>query len=154
MQLGPEIPEETPESTKRELVKRRRWFVIISVLIAIAGANLAWTITATLTRSEQNQQQLSANEANGVTNRRIICIALNNNARQSNKGTDYITDEVIQGVKDSKPFTKTYDALGLPSYETRLARAHQIADELRSYKVKIIPCDKFAKNPESVKGLN
>lgn len=134
------------EGAKRHQQPRdlTRLIVVMAVLVGTVSAVSTAIAVYSLVRLDAQQAELVRQQHRTAINRKatsdLLCGKLNDSIHASQANTDTLGRLIIEGVKASRAFERTYTHLGLPDYPARLKMAHDQVRQLKATKPKGIDC--------------
>lgn len=124
-----------------------RLIIVLAVIVGVLTIVSSTIAVFALVKLDTQQHTIKDNfdnaqviRAHGTT---AFCTAINDNAKQANRQTNYLRKLVIDSTRQSKAFDEAYRKVGAPPYSERLKRAQKIADSLGKRRIPPLDCKKF-----------
>lgn len=132
----------------------------LTTALAIVSATLVATsivLVRLAHESSQQSKQLTRVVRDAQDGRkrnvRVICDTINDNVRSINGVVEYIADQVVDGVVQTKSYSpEAVAALGAEPYKVRLRQSRRIAAQLRSFKHGPVDCELLAERVKAPHG--
>lgn len=127
-----EDPPDKPLTTLR--------VVIISAFVALVIGCLP-ALTTALVIGDNIQRTQGQIIQGRVATTRIICNKINAGLESGNSQSRFLQNLIIQSVKQSRPFEKSYRQFGLPKYDERLKQSRSAANGLKAREAHKLNCN-------------
>jgi hypothetical protein len=140
------MPKRIPRYVIRKVHETNPVLLAMTVCLLVAMIPLVLVLEQ---QSDLRKQQAQIkqtqrdSQANRVAVSRAICVSLNSNSKANNGQSLYLANLVVNSAKQTKPFQKVYDGLGLPSYQERLKQSEAVAHALKGLSVRAIDCEAY-----------
>lgn len=129
------------------LIVRNPVTVGMTMALLLASVALILVLVGQASVRVQQQQLTDLNRRQTVEREQTVfqfCKAINANALVANRQTDFLRQIIVNSVKQSRPFDRTYRKFGLPPYRERLRQAEELASGLSDRKLPILDCKVYA----------